>query len=37
MLLKSIIIFVICNYMREILILNMWKAWVNFKGERKKY
>ena len=31
MLLKSIIIFVICNYMREILNIKMWKAYVNCK------
>ena len=30
MLLKSIIIFVICNYMIEILNINMWKVYVNY-------
>ena len=32
MLLKSIIIFVICNYMREILNINMCKVYVNYKA-----
>ena len=32
MLLKSIIIFVICNYMREILNINMFKVYVNYKS-----
>ena len=32
MLLKSIIIFVICNYMREILNINMCKVYVNYKS-----
>ena len=31
MLLKSIIIFAICNYMREILNINMCKVYVNYK------
>ena len=29
--LKSIIMFVICNYMTEILHINMWKVYVNYK------
>ena len=40
MLLKSIIIFVICNYMREILNINMCKIYVNYKSlfiERQCY
>ena len=32
MLLKSIIIFVICNYMREILNINLCKVYVNCKS-----
>ena len=32
MLLKSIIIFAICNYMREILSINMCKVYVNYKS-----
>ena len=31
MLSKFILIFVICNYMREILNVNMWKVDVNYK------
>ena len=31
MLLKSVIIFVTCNYMREILNINLWKVYVNYK------
>ena len=31
MLLKSMIIFVICNYMIEILNINMWKVYVNYQ------
>ena len=40
MLLKSIIIFVICNYMREILNINTCKVYLNFKSlftERQYY
>ena len=40
MLLKSIIIFAICNYMREILNINMCKVYVNYKSlfiERQCY
>ena len=32
MFLKSIIIFVISNYMREILNINMLKVYVNYKN-----
>ena len=31
MLSKSMIIFVICNYMIEILNINMWKVYVNYQ------
>ena len=31
MLLESIIIFVISNYMRETLNINMWKVYANYK------
>ena len=40
MLLKSIIIFVIWNYMKEILKINMCKVYVNYKSlfiERQCY
>ena len=40
MLLKSIITFVICIYMREILNINMCKVYVNYKSffiERQCY
>ena len=40
MLLKSIIIFVICNYMSEILNVNTCKVYLNFKSlfiERQYY
>ena len=40
MLLKSTIIFVICNYMRKILNMNMCKVYVNYKPlfiERQYY
>ena len=32
MLLKSIIMFAICNYMRELLNINMCKVYVNYKS-----
>ena len=31
MLSKSIAIFVICNYVREILNINVWEVYVNYK------
>ena len=40
MLLKSIIVFVICNCMREFLNINLWKVYVNYESlfkERQCY